>query len=101
MEKMSNFWEYYRDDQLVKLKELAIKLSDLYPFLIPAVEAHLERIPSQNSLGRPSETLLKIMAELNTTEFGPVFQRFCELESIYGFGDLQVRRLWENLKDYR
>jgi hypothetical protein len=29
--------------------------------------------------------------------FGTVFQEFCKRESIYGFGDLQVKRIFDEV----
>ena len=38
------------------------------------------------------------MKELETEEFEPVFYEFCKRESIYGFGDLQVKKLIREIK---
>jgi hypothetical protein len=74
-------------------------LKGKYPFIPAAVEAHIARIPTENSPGRPRQTLLDIMKELETDEFGPVFREFCKLESIYGLADLQVKRLLKEIKN--
>jgi len=37
------------------------------------------------------------MKELETQDFGPVFREFTKRESIYGYGDLQVKRLFDEL----
>lgn len=92
-------WEYYRDDKLQDLDELTKGWQSKYPFLQTATEAHIARIPKEGQLGRPQESLLQIALELGTDEFGPVFQEFCEREAIYGFGDLQVKRLFDEVKD--
>ena len=76
---------------------LAEKLKPKYPFMLPAINAHIERIPEDGYLGRPKESLKEIMKELQTDKFGPVFQEFCKRESIYGFGDLQVKRLYDEV----
>ncbi len=90
-------WEAYRLGNIDRLKALAEKVRNVYPFILPAVEAHIERIPSIDNPGRPKKSLISIMDELRTKEFGPVFQEFCKRESIYGFGDLQVKRLYDEL----
>ena len=77
----------------------ARELENKYPFILPAVEAHLERTPRDGSLGRPSQSLIQIMEELKTDQFGLIFQEFCKRESIYGFGDLQVKRLLNEIKN--
>jgi hypothetical protein len=41
------------------------------------------------------------MEDLETDEFGPVFKEFNKRESIYGFGDLQVKRIFDEIKNNR
>jgi len=50
-------------------------------------------------LGRPSQSLIRIINELNTVEFEPIFREFSKREDIYGFGDLQVKRLFNEIKN--
>ena len=75
------------------------ELENKYPFILPAVEAHIERIVTTGNIGRPTQSLIAIMKELETEEFGPVFKEFNKRESIYGFGDLQVKRLFDEIKN--
>lgn len=98
LSEIAALWDAHQSEDLEKLVGLAKELKEEYPFILPAVEAHLERIPSSESLGRPTESLISIMKELNTDEFGPVFREFNLRESIYGFGDLQVKRLFDAIK---
>ena len=63
------------------------------------MKAHIERISTEENLGRPVQSLIQIMKELETEEFEPVFREFCIRESIYGFGDLQVKRLFDEIKN--
>ena len=90
-------WEYYKANDLQKLKDSANLLQNEFPFILLAVEAHLARIPSENSVGKPKFTLQTIMDELQTKDFGKVFNEFNKRESIYGFGDLQVKRLFDEV----
>ena len=94
---LSGLWEYYQSGKTSKLLELAKQLKTLYPFILNAVEAHIQRIPINGKEGRPKESLITIMQELNTEEFVPVFKEFNKRESIYGFGDLQVKRLYDEI----
>lgn len=96
--EIAALWDTYQSGDLEKLVGLARELKGEYPFILRAVEAHLERIPSNGSLGRPTESLIAIMKELETEKFGPVFMEFNKRESIYGFGDLQVKRLFGAIK---
>ncbi|MEP2772172.1 MAG: DUF1835 domain-containing protein [Fulvivirga sp.] len=94
---LTTLWPLYQKQDAEALKSIAKGLSHKYPFILTAVEAFAESIPNGDSLGRPSDTVRKIIAELNTTEFGPVFREFCKREAIYGYGDLQVKRLFNEV----
>lgn len=92
-QEISALWRAYQANDLHELRTLAKQLQQNYPFISDAVHAHLERIPTKNSLGKPSEILIDIIRELQTDDFGPLFQEFCRRAPIYGFGDSQVQRL--------
>lgn len=98
LEKLSLLWTYYKSDQIEKLAETANVLRDKYPFIFPAVEAHIQRIPVEGNPGRPIQSLIQIMQDLKTAEFGPVFREFCKREYLYGYGDLQVKRLLDTIQ---
>jgi hypothetical protein len=98
MFKLSSLWKYYQIDKVKDLLKISSGLSEKYPFILPAVKAHIDRIPKKNFLGRPKESLIQIMKDLGTNEFGPVFREFSQRESIYGYGDLQVKRLLKEIK---
>ncbi len=93
LSELTKLWPAYQQEKLYDLKQLAHQLKDKYPFLVHAVEAHIERFPTDDNPGRPIQSLVAIMDELQTKEFGPIFKEFCRRESIYGFGDLLVNRL--------
>lgn len=95
----SSLWELYQNQNHTGILELAVKHSEMFPFLKDAAKANLQRFPSDGSLGRPEQTLLDIMKETGSDEFGPVFREFYKRESIYGFGDLQVKRLFDELRN--
>ena len=97
VDKLDRLWGYYQNEDTVKLLETAKDLETTYPFILPAVEAHIERISTEGNLGRPIESLIEIMKDLETDQFAPIFKEFCERESIYGFGDLQVKELLNDL----
>ncbi|MEZ5040210.1 MAG: hypothetical protein R2828_09965 [Saprospiraceae bacterium] len=96
-EPLSQLWRFYQQDQLTEMLVIGRALQARYPFLLPAMQAHMERMPREGSLGRPKEALIAIMEELQTSEFAPIFRAFSQRESIYGFGDLQVKRLLDEI----
>ena len=92
---LSDLWIHYKNNDLEQLLETAKKFPE-FPFIQVAVEAHIERFPKEG-LGRPEKSLMAIMEELGADKFGPVFQEFCKRESVYGFGDLQVKKIYDQL----
>lgn len=101
VDKLSGLWELYQNGSVEQLLQTAQELEYTYPFILTAVKAHAERIPTERNLGRPIQSLCHIIAELETEEFEPVFREFSKRESIYGFGDLQVKRLLDGIKNNR
>ncbi|WP_299362917.1 DUF1835 domain-containing protein [Winogradskyella sp.] len=98
-DQIAHLWNSYQKNDTEELIKTAKELKSNYPFIYNAVEAHIARIPTENYPGRPSQTLLDIINELGTESFGPVFVEFNKRESIYGFGDLQVKRLFDDIKN--
>lgn len=101
LDKIACLWESYQNDDSEKIINTARELESIYPFILPVVEAHIERKPTNGNSGRPARSLAAIMRELETEEFEPVFREFSKRESIYGFGDLQVKRLFDEIKNNR
>lgn len=67
-----------------------LEKQESFPYLKEVCEAASE-------IGtRPKQRVREILEE-GETEFGKVFQKFNETEGIYGFGDLQVKRIYDDL----
>jgi hypothetical protein len=101
LDKLKSLWESYQINDTEKLLKTSKQLKNRYPFILTAVKAHIERIPTNGNQGRPSQSLVQIMKDFETEEFGLVFKEFSKRESIYGFGDLQVKRLLDEIKNNR
>lgn len=95
LSRIASLWILYQENRLRELIAVAREMETLYPFILVAVEAHIDRSLNDEVQGRPIKSLVQIMADLKTKEFGPVFREFCSRESVYGFGDLQVKRLFD------
>ena len=87
-----DLWEAYQDKNFDELKKLSIIESGCFPGLRNVCEAEIEKEI------RPKAVLQKIMAN-GEKDFGKAFQKFNETEGIYGFGDLQVKKIFDELKD--
>jgi len=95
---LASLWRLYQKNDHTRILKIAEENSMTLPFLSPAARANLERFPKNGSHGKPETTLLEIMNEIGSDKFGPVFQEFYKREAIYGFGDLQVKRMFDQLK---
>ncbi len=93
LNNIENLWNFYQQKNWAGLQNLASNIQEKFPFILPAVQAQLERNPENFITGRPYQTLRQIIGDLGTAEFKPVFSEFCIREPIYGFGDLQVKRM--------
>lgn len=91
-------WPLYQQMDMERISLIGQQLEARFPFLPAAIRAQADRLPQSGQPGRPIQALLEIMDELKTQDFVPVFKAFCERESIYGFGDAQVKRLLDTMK---
>jgi len=89
-------WDAYSVADLDKLLELSLKNSHAFQFLDEVVRAHTDRFPGHDSLGRPHKTLKEIIGS-GQAEFNTVFKEFSTREAIYGFGDIQVMAMLDQL----
>jgi hypothetical protein len=95
--RLSELWEYYQNNNIDLLIKISTDLKKLYPCIYKAVNAYIQTIPKNGNLGRPVESLTNIMIELNTKDFGQIFREFNKREEIYGFGDLQVKKIYNEI----
>lgn len=91
-----NLWNAYQVDDFEKLKEWSKSKSDCFAFLEEVCQAHIDRFPMGQHLGRPDRAVKEII-DNTSTEFEVVLSAFSEREGIYGFGDLQVRNIYARL----
>jgi hypothetical protein len=95
---IGELWHFYQMNDFEKMITNAEKLNSKFPFLLPAIQAHIDRLPSGGKPGRVTQALINIIHDSGTTEFAPVFKEFSKREPIYGFGDTQIKRLLEEIK---
>ncbi len=89
-----NLWTSYQNGDLIKLKELSKEQSDCFDYLEEVCQAHIDRFPLDKTLGRPDKVVKEIIDTISS-EFQIVFSEFSEREGVYGFGDLQVKSIYD------
>jgi hypothetical protein len=86
----ADLWKAFQNKDFNHLKNLAQTESKCFPQLEEVCRAAIEK---QN---RPKEIVRKIISE-GERDFGKVFSKFKETEGVYGFGDLQVKRIYDEI----
>jgi len=95
-----DLWTAYKSGNLEELIRLAKNQSPAFPYLQEVVKAHVDRFPKDGRKGRPERVLEDITKNIST-DFHEVFNEFWDRESIYGFGDIQLKRLYDKVMHYR
>ncbi|MFT3934516.1 MAG: hypothetical protein QM726_12915 [Chitinophagaceae bacterium] len=89
-------WQAYKDGDLEALNNLSKQPSSAFPYLQEVVKAHVDRFPKDGTKGRPEKVIEDITQNIST-DFHKVFEEFWKRESIYGFGDLQLKSLYDKV----
>jgi hypothetical protein len=86
----AELWRAFRDRDGDRLRELAGSQTEIFRCLPEVAKAAAE-------IGRrPMEALSRIKGE-GVLDFSEAFREFREREPAYGFGDLQVKRMWDQV----
>lgn len=96
LQRGAALWQAYAQGDLARLQALGVTDAPQWRGLTTAVAAHIARQPDAAGLGRPERILLGIRRE-GIRDFEAVFKAFSAQAGEYGFGDLQVRALWDAL----
>lgn len=93
-------WKAYQNGNLDELKNLSTHQSQAFPYLQEVVKAHVDRFPTDGTPGRPEKAIEDITQTIST-DFNEVFKEFWNRESIYGFGDTQLKILYDKVMHTR
>jgi hypothetical protein len=95
-----DLWTAYKNKNLEELSRLAEIQSPAFPYLKEVVKANNDRFPKDGGKGRPEKVIEEIIQNGANT-FQKVFSEFWNRESIYGFGDIQLKHLYDKVRQYR
>src|SRR5215213_97717 len=95
-----DLWEAYKNANLEELSRLSKNQSTTFPHIQEVIQAHVDRFPKDGEKGRPEKVLEDITKNIST-DFNKVFQEFWNRESIYGFGDTQLKDLYDKVMHHR
>lgn len=91
-----DLWTAYKSNNLEQLIRLGNTPSSAFPYLQEVIKAHVDRFPKDGTTGRPEKVIEDIIKN-GTTGFHKVFREFWNRESIYGFGDIQLKHLFDKV----
>ena len=95
-----DLWTAYKSSDLEELVRLTENQSSAFPYLQEVIKAHVDRFPKDGTKGRPERVIEDIVKNIST-DFYKVFKEFWNRESIYGFGDIQLKHLYDKVMHYR
>lgn len=78
----------------------AKQFSLCFPYLKEVCQAHIDRFSATNGKGRP-ERVVEELVEKHRDNFPAVFKAFFKREGIYGFGDAQVKKIYDKVLENR
>jgi len=86
-------WHAYKNGDLNHLEKLSAQNSKCFPYLKEACSAEIDR--KKNN--RPQNALKNILNR-GKKDFQEIFKEFSASEGVYGFGDLQVKLMLNQIK---
>lgn len=84
-------WKAFQNQDMEQLNILYSEIESDFQFLKETIQA-CEAMVLNNE---PERIISTIIQEKNTKHFGTVFQEFSRNNPVYGFGDLQVKRIFD------
>ena len=90
-------WDACKTTDFVLLEKLAATGPDTFPYLQEVCQAQIDRFPANGLPGRPEQVIAEIMEQTNTHDFHTILLEFWKREGIYGFGDVQVKQVYDQV----
>ncbi len=91
-------WYAYKDNSLTELQKLSQNESECFPNLKEVIKAQIDRTQFNDVMSRP-EFVIKDIMKTKPDDFLTVFREFIKRDPIYGFTDLQLRKMYDNVKN--
>lgn len=83
-----NLWKAYQNDEKDSLQQLSENQSDCFHFLNEVMDSYLNINP---------EVFIKNLIKNGTDDFNLIFEKFQDELGIFGFGDLQVKSIYDKI----
>lgn len=97
LETAALMWQLYNGDNPQKLKSLITRETN-FEYLSSCIRAHLERFPNVTTgLNSLEKNVLKLIQNNNITSVNHLVGYTLEYQGYFGLGDMQIRRMINNL----
>ena len=102
LEYAKECWSVYVENSFEKLKSFDFNQSSKFKYLQLAINQHLNRFPSENGFSQIENKILKIINSnlFSSKEIVKNLLIWQELETVYGFGDVQYFQYLNKLEKY-
>ncbi len=95
----ASMWKAYQYEDRMAMHRLATgPLSD-FEFLLPVIDAEVARYRDDSGSSPMENTVKEIILQNPKGEFPAHFEAFSKAHPIYGLGDLQFKRVWDEVKE--
>ena len=94
---LTDLWNAYQASDFQSIKKQLPGVKEKFPFMENAIQVLLDSCDPPLGYNRLTETLKNIIQSLDDPSFGKVFRTFTENEPHFGYGDLQIKRLYNDL----
>jgi hypothetical protein len=91
-----SLWDAFAADDFQRLIELSKHRSNAFFKLEEVITSHIDRFSTTDQPGRPQRILLEII-QSGKNNFEEIFAEFMQRGGIYGFGDVQVKNMLDDL----
>ena len=91
-----DLWLHYKNNNLDELSRQSKIAPAAFPYLEEVIKAHIDRFPNDGGMGRPEKVITEITQNVSK-DFDTVFREFWRRENIYGFGDTQLRKIYDRV----
>jgi len=98
---ITRVWEEYVRGDADALRDVAEALEGEFPFILKAVEAHIDRIPREGDPGRPVRTLLEIVREIREIREMQEMQEMREMQEMQQMREAREMREMQEKRDVR
>lgn len=96
----TELWEAYKNNDFTSLSRLSKQPSACFPYLEEVCQAHIDRFPAEGGKSRPERAIEALLADA-PADFPAVFVEFFRQQGVYGFGDQQVKRIYDKVRQNR